>query len=114
MITMTKRIYNHPLLKNIETESIEISFNHQPLTCNIGESVASCLLANDIRTIRRHEEDGSPRGIFCNIGHCFECRATIDGKSGVRTCLTPVQEGMSVVSGESLPHDVKEWSKNHV
>lgn len=111
---MTKRIYNHPLLKNIRTENVEIYFNHQPLICKVGESVASCLLAHDIRNIRHHEQDGSPRGIFCNIGHCFECRADIDGKKGVRTCLTPVREGMSVVSGEPLPHDVKEWSEKHV
>ena len=111
---MTKRIYNHPLLKNIETETVEMFYNHHPLTCHVGESVASCLLANDIRTIRHHEDDNSPRGIFCNIGHCFECRAEIDGKKNIRTCLTPVQEGMSVISGHSLPHDVREWSENNV
>lgn len=111
---MTKRIYNHPLLKNIDTETVEIFFNHQSLICHKGESVASCLLANNIRTIRHHEDDGSSRGIFCNIGHCFECRANIDGKKNVRTCITPVQEGMSVISNSSLPHDVKEWSENHV
>jgi sarcosine oxidase subunit alpha len=111
---MTKRITNHPLLEDVETETVEIYFNNKPLECNINDSVASCLLANGIRTVRHHEQDGSPRGIFCNIGHCFECRADINGKKGVRTCLTQVKDGMTVTSGQQLPHDVKEWSERHV
>jgi sarcosine oxidase subunit alpha len=61
------------------------------------------LLANGIRRLRVHEEQGTPRGIFCNIGHCMECRVTVDGLPGIRACLTPVREGMVVLSGVRLP-----------
>jgi len=30
------------------------------------------------------------------MGTCWECRATVDGIAGVRTCLTRVAEGMEV------------------
>ncbi|WP_145997066.1 (2Fe-2S)-binding protein [Halobacillus sp. Marseille-P3879] len=66
------------------------------------ESLAAALLANGIRTLRYHEESGRARGIYCNIGHCYECRVTIDGRPGVRACLTPVKEGMDVVSGKPI------------
>ncbi|MCK9918121.1 (2Fe-2S)-binding protein, partial [Microbacteriaceae bacterium K1510] len=63
--------------------------------------------ANGIRHLRIHEEKGTPRGIYCNIGHCFECRVTVNGIPGVRACLTLVEAGMDVQSGEQLPAPLK-------
>lgn len=48
------------------------------------------------RTTRR---DPSPRGLFCGIGACYDCLATVDGRRGVRTCLIEVVDGMDVRSG---------------
>src|SRR5699024_6074626 len=67
------------------------------------DTIASALLANGIRTLRKHEASGTARGIYCNIGHCFECRVTVDGKPNVRACLTPVTDNMIVESGEVQP-----------
>ncbi|GLB67865.1 hypothetical protein AHIS1636_23050 [Arthrobacter mangrovi] len=56
-------------------------------------------MACGIRTLRRSKQAGEPRGIYCGIGHCYECRVTVDGKSSVRACITPVADGMVVKPG---------------
>ena len=61
-----------------------------------GETVAGALLAAGIRTLRHAEIGGDPRGLFCGMGVCFECRMMIDGQPNVRACMTPVRQGMHV------------------
>lgn len=39
------------------------------------------------------------RGVFCGIGVCFDCLATVDGRRGLRTCLVDVADGMDVRTG---------------
>lgn len=107
---MKQRILEHPILGKLEDkDNVSFKFNNKVYQGLAGESIAAALLANGIRTLRYHEESGSPRGIYCNIGHCYECRVTIDGKQGVRACLTPVKEGMVIESGGQLATPVKDW-----
>lgn len=61
-----------------------------------GESVAAALLAAGRRGLRVSPRRGEPRGMYCGIGLCFECVMVVDGQPGVRTCLTPVRDGMLV------------------
>jgi sarcosine oxidase, subunit alpha len=101
---MTRRILDHPVLGKMEDNNyVSFTFNGKVYKGLANESLAAALLANGIRTLRHHEESGSPRGIYCNIGHCYECRVTIDGHQGERACLTPVKEGMMVESGGQIP-----------
>lgn len=79
-------------------EEVSFTFNGRRLTGFAGEPIAAALLANGIRTLRHHEKSGRPRGIYCGIGHCFECRVTVNGIPGVRACLTPLENGMAVSS----------------
>ncbi|GAB3799751.1 (2Fe-2S)-binding protein [Virgibacillus kimchii] len=81
---------------NVKT--IEFYFNDKKLTGYEGEPIAASLLANGIKTIRTCEITGEGRGIFCGIGHCYECRAEVDGTPNVRTCLTPNKQGTKVFS----------------
>jgi len=112
---MTKRVTNHPVLGKLD-QTNEMTFTYDGKTYQglENESVAAALLANDVRTLRHHEADNEPRGIYCNIGHCFECRVTINEKSGVRACLTPLEEGMIITSGKQLPNPVRDWSVDNV
>lgn len=48
------------------------------------------------RTTRR---ESAARGLFCGIGACYDCLATVDGRRGVRTCLVEVADGMDVRTG---------------
>lgn len=111
---MSRRIKDHPVLGVLdESKTVTFTFNDMEYEALQDESIAAALLANGIRTLRYHEESGSPRGIYCNIGHCFECRVTVDGVQGERACLTPVKQGMNVVSGGKLLTDVRDWRANH-
>lgn len=60
-----------------------------------GDSVASALLAAG-NAVLRNGPEGAPRGLFCGIGVCFECRMTIDGRTGERACMVRLREGMRV------------------
>ncbi|HBV96764.1 MAG: hypothetical protein JL50_15710 [Peptococcaceae bacterium BICA1-7] len=84
--------------KGREGDQITFTFNGLSYQGLAGEPIAAALLANGVRTLRHHEKSGKPRGIYCGIGHCYECRVTVDGVPGVRACLTPLKEGMEVMS----------------
>ena len=96
MITM--RIIDHPILDNLKKEPITITFNGIQYQAYEGESIAAALLANNIRTLRYTEKLKKPRGIYCGIGHCYECRVTVNGHRSVRACITPVENKMYIHS----------------
>ena len=101
---MNARIMKHPILGEREPgKTMQFTFNGCAYLALEGETVAAALLASGIRTLRVHEEKGTPRGIYCNIGHCYECRVTINGISTVRACMTLVEEAMIVEAGTVLP-----------
>jgi sarcosine oxidase subunit alpha len=81
-----------------QREEATFFFNGRMLRGYVGEPIAVALLANGIRTIRFHGVSGKPRGIYCGIGHCYECLATVNTRPGVRTCLTPLADGMVIIS----------------
>lgn len=99
-----RRILDHPVLGKIRNrETVRFIFDGLMYEGLEGDTIAAALLANGVRYLRRHEETGTPRGIYCNIGHCYECRVMVDGCAGVRACLTLIEEGMEVGSGHVLP-----------
>jgi sarcosine oxidase subunit alpha len=70
-----------------------ITINGQPVDVEDGATVAVALLQAGVR---RESVSGMPREATCGMGICWECRATVDGAVGVRTCLVRVAEGMEV------------------
>lgn len=105
------RIVHHSVLGDLPNhEEICFTFNEKKYIGYEGDTIASALMANGIRKLRVHEESGTPRGIYCNIGHCFECRVSVDGKSGIRACLTLLQGDMVIESGEQLDAPFKSKS----
>ncbi|KFN01794.1 (2Fe-2S)-binding protein [Bacillus clarus] len=102
------RIIHHPILGSLEDkEPISFQFNDKKYEAFEGETIAAALLANGIRTLRVHEDSGTQRGIYCNIGHCYECRVTVNNQTNVRACLTVVENDMIVGSGKQLPNIVR-------
>jgi sarcosine oxidase subunit alpha len=100
------RITSHPVLGYLPKKRlIRFSFNDKKYNAAEGESIAAALLANRIRVLRYTENKNEPRGIYCGIGHCYECRVTVNGISGIRSCITPVKEGMGVISEGSEHHE---------
>lgn len=88
-----------------ESKMVEFYFNRKKLIGYEGEPIAASLLANGIKEIRTCDNTGESRGILCGIGHCYECRAEVDGNPNVRTCLTLIQEGMKVFSPR--PYEIR-------
>lgn len=110
---MSRRILRHPVLGDLpEKKSLRFRYDGQEYFAYEGDTIASALLASGVRTLRVHEEKGTPRGIYCNIGHCFECRVSVNGVPTVRACMTLVQDGMEVASGTILPTPLKKGG-NH-
>lgn len=103
-----ERITFHPILgpQRKEREPVSFTFNGRKLTGLQGEPIAAALLASGIRTLRRHEESGTARGLYCAIGHCMECRLNLEGRGLVRSCLTALEEGMRITEGQQLPNEI--------
>jgi sarcosine oxidase subunit alpha len=103
-MNQSRRVKDHPVLgPEAGRDVVTITLNGEPLTAHAGEVLAATLMAHGIRTLRTSDRDRAPRGVYCAIGHCFECQVTVDGRSGVRACLTPVREGMRVTTGQGDP-----------
>lgn len=75
--------------------SIAITFEGASIPCFEGETLATALLAAGIDDFGITRE-GTPRAPLCNMGTCFECVVTVDGRPLVRACLTPATDGMAV------------------
>lgn len=77
---------------------VVIVVDGERLECFEGESLAAALLAAGRRVLRRTPRSAAPRGLFCGMGVCFDCVVTIGGSSRVRSCMTPVEDGMVVAT----------------
>jgi predicted molibdopterin-dependent oxidoreductase YjgC len=62
------------------------------------QSIAAALLATG-RAVLRRGPAGGPRGLYCGIGSCFECRVHVEGRGVVLSCVTPVEAGMRITTG---------------
>jgi predicted molibdopterin-dependent oxidoreductase YjgC len=60
-----------------------------------GQTLAGVLLGNGVHAWRI-DTRGRPRGLFCGIGSCFECLATVNGQADVRLCRRRAQHGDAV------------------
>ena len=65
----------------------EIEVDGERILAYEGETVAATLLAAG-KKVCRNTKRKEPRGIYCGIGVCFECRMIVDGKSNTRVCQT--------------------------
>ena len=79
----------------------ELRFDGRPVPVRPGQSVAAALWAAGIRAWRTTRVGGSPRGLFCGIGACHDCIATVDGQPSQRLCLIEARPGLDVTSDPS-------------
>ena len=99
------RIGEHPILTFEKGKEITFYFNGIEMKGYEGESIASALLANGVKIFSHSIKYNHPRGFFCGIGKCSSCLMTVNGIPNIRTCITPLQEGMIV---ESDAHELPE------
>ena len=103
------RIAEHPILGAPEKgRLVTFTYDGRPMQGYEGEPIAMALKAAGVMvhryTAKRHE----PRGILCAIGRCTDCVMVVDGKPNVRTCMTPLREGMTVQTQDGVTAKVPE------
>jgi D-hydroxyproline dehydrogenase subunit gamma len=76
-------------------KSIEISIDGEALRGIAGQTLAGILISNGTSAWRT-DSAGRPRGLFCAIGSCFECLATVNGETDVRLCRRRARSGDAV------------------
>jgi predicted molibdopterin-dependent oxidoreductase YjgC len=91
------RVRDHPILGPVsEGNLVHFTFDGQPMQAVKGEPILAALAACGIRQCRTTTHRGEPRWFYCGIGRCTDCVMIVDGIPNVRTCVTPVAEGMVV------------------
>lgn len=94
---------HHPILGD-ETRKCNamITVDGKKVSAIEGEPIAAALLSVGIRKFRYTPKNNNPRGIFCAIGQCTDCIMTVDGVPNVRTCVTPVRDGIIISTQKGL------------
>jgi glycine/D-amino acid oxidase-like deaminating enzyme len=76
-------------------ETLSFTFEGRRVVAHEGETVMAALISQD-ELVHSFAKDGAPRGPYCGMGVCHDCIVTIDGRAGMRGCLTKVTAGMVV------------------
>jgi predicted molibdopterin-dependent oxidoreductase YjgC len=82
-----------------------IELDGEPVEVEPGQTVAAALIAAGHRSWRRTRIGERPRGVFCGIGVCFDCLATINGTPNERACLVEAAPGDVVTTQHGTGHD---------
>ncbi|MCI6857680.1 MAG: (2Fe-2S)-binding protein [Eubacterium sp.] len=91
------RIKNHPILGDLpERRLVNFTYDGKEMKGYEGEPIAAALRVNGVMVHRYTKKRQEPRGVFCAIGRCTDCVMVVNGKPNVRTCITPLEEGMVV------------------
>ena len=91
------RVIEHPILGGQDTgRTVAITVDNNKIEAREGEMILAALLVVGIRVNRFSTRYNQPRGLFCGIGQCTDCVMIVDGIPNVRTCVTPVAEGMVI------------------
>jgi D-hydroxyproline dehydrogenase subunit gamma len=76
------------------SSKVKLTVDGSPVLVKPGTTVAAAILHRQASC--RISVTGSLRGPVCGMGICFECRATVDGRSQQKTCQTICKPGMVV------------------
>lgn len=90
------RVKEHPILNFPEREKIAFIFEGKEVYGFQGDTIASALHALGITTLSYSIKEHRPRGFYCAIGNCASCNMVVNGVPNVRTCITPLEQNMSV------------------
>ena len=102
-MSVDRRIWEHPVLTWDRGEPVKFTFDGKGVVAYKNETIAAALYAAGIMSFTQSSILHRPRGPFCMIGKCSQCLMRVNGIPHVRTCITPVEEGM-VVETEN-PHE---------
>ena len=78
-------------------EKFEIEVDGKTILACSGQTIAEVLLVNGLRSLRMTRKQ-SPRGVYCGMGICYECRMIVNGIPNVRTCMTLATPGCKIAT----------------
>ena len=78
-----------------KAKEITFTFEGEEVSAVEGQSLGAALVGVG-HLSHREGRLGGVHGHYCGMGACFECLVSVDGHSGVRACMTPVQQNQSV------------------
>jgi len=96
------RIKEHPILEfpwmkeGEKPKVVSFIFEGRTMHGYDGEPISAALHDNDVKVLRYSIRFKRPRGFFCAIGRCSSCLMNVDGIPNIRTCITPLREGMNI------------------
>ena len=82
-------------------DKVSIRIDGTVLEVESGSQLAAALMGQGIVALRSSPA-GENRGVLCAMGSCQECRVTVDGHRGVRSCLVTVEDGMEIATERPL------------
>lgn len=92
------RVQEHPILSFEKKQPLHFTFNGRELIGYTGDTIAAALHDNGIMHYSNSLVKKRPRGFYCAIGNCGSCNMTVNGVLNVKTCMTLLEEGMTVWS----------------
>ncbi|MFC5745530.1 (2Fe-2S)-binding protein [Actinomadura rugatobispora] len=76
---------------------LRVTVDGRPVDGVEGQTIAGVLLAAGRRSWREGPS-GTPRGVFCGIGVCFDCLVTVNGRRDVRACRRRARDGDEITT----------------
>ena len=73
-----------------------IRFEGREVSFAAGDTIASALFRDGVRTFSRSLKYHRRRGLYCGTGDCPNCLLTVDGTPAVHACQAPCADGMEV------------------
>ncbi len=101
-MSTSRRIERHPVLEFRRGKEVTIFFEGKPIKAYEGESLVAAIYAAGYDVFKITSKHARPRAPFCMIGKCGSCMLEVDGEV-VRSCVTPVRDGMRVKRISGLP-----------
>lgn len=80
------------------SNAVKLTIDGSEVEVQSGTTVAAAIMIR--RSGFRRSVQGELRGPLCGMGICFECRATVNGKTQQRTCQLFCEAGMVVNTDE--------------
>ena len=80
-------------------DRVRLTIDDREIEVTPGTTVGAAIL-NAGTLVFRRSTLCEPRSPLCGMGVCFECRVTVDGIGGVRSCTLPCRDGMRVETGQ--------------
>lgn len=79
---------------------VTLSVNGKKIIAYEGETLLAALIAAGYKSLKTSPLKCECRGALCGMGVCFECIVTVNGNPNIRSCMTEVEDNMTVEMNE--------------